>query len=152
MTELDTRKADNDALTNLDERKVDKVDGKGLSTNDYTNEEKIKLAGIESGAQVNDPNTVIDGSYVHTDNNYTTAEKNKLAGVEEGAQVNAPNTVIDENYVHTDNNYTTVDKNKLAGIESGAQKNTVTSVAGKTGDITINIDDVSGLQDELDSK
>lgn len=152
MNDLETRKADNNALTNLDERKVDKINGKGLSTNDYTNDEKVKLAGVEPGAQVNDPNTVIDGSYVHTDNNYTTAEKNKLAGIEDGAQVNAPNTVIDENYVHTDNNYTTVDKNKLAGIEAGAQKNTVTSVAGKTGDITIDIDNVSGLQDALDGK
>jgi hypothetical protein len=33
--------------------KVDKVTGKGLSTNDYTNDEKNKLAGIETGAQVN---------------------------------------------------------------------------------------------------
>ena len=33
--------------------KVDKVAGKGLSTNDYTTAEKTKLAGIESGAQVN---------------------------------------------------------------------------------------------------
>lgn len=33
--------------------KVDKVDGKGLSTNDYTSDEKTKLAGIETGAQVN---------------------------------------------------------------------------------------------------
>ncbi len=33
--------------------KVDKVDGKGLSTNDYTTEEKNKLAGIENGAQAN---------------------------------------------------------------------------------------------------
>lgn len=32
---------------------VAKVDGKGLSTNDYTTDEKNKLAGIESGAQVN---------------------------------------------------------------------------------------------------
>lgn len=30
----------------LNETKVDKVEGKGLSTNDYTNEEKAKLAGI----------------------------------------------------------------------------------------------------------
>lgn len=30
--------------------KVDKVDGKGFSTNDYTDEEKTKLAGIETGA------------------------------------------------------------------------------------------------------
>lgn len=33
--------------------KVDKIDGKGLSTNDYTTEEKTKLAGIEAGAEVN---------------------------------------------------------------------------------------------------
>ena len=33
--------------------KVDKVTGKGLSTNDYTTDEKNKLNGIQSGAQVN---------------------------------------------------------------------------------------------------
>ena len=35
--------------------KVDKVQGKQLSTNDYTNADKNKLAGIETGAQVNKP-------------------------------------------------------------------------------------------------
>lgn len=35
------------------EGKVDKVAGKGLSTNDYTDEDKFKLAGIETGAEVN---------------------------------------------------------------------------------------------------
>lgn len=33
--------------------KVDVVTGKGLSTEDYTTEEKTKLSGIESGAEVN---------------------------------------------------------------------------------------------------
>lgn len=33
--------------------KVDKVSGKDLSTNDYTDEDKEKLDGIESGAEVN---------------------------------------------------------------------------------------------------
>lgn len=33
--------------------KVDKVEGKGLSTNDYTTAEKQKLAGIATGAEVN---------------------------------------------------------------------------------------------------
>lgn len=33
--------------------KVDKETGKGLSTNDYTNAEKTKLAGIAEGAEVN---------------------------------------------------------------------------------------------------
>ena len=33
--------------------KVDKISGKGLSTNDYTTDEKTKLSGIESNAEVN---------------------------------------------------------------------------------------------------
>ena len=37
----------------LREGKVDKVSGKGLSANDYTDAEKSKLAGIAAGAQVN---------------------------------------------------------------------------------------------------
>lgn len=44
-------KADS-AIQSVDD-KVDKVVGKGLSTNDYTTEEKTKLTGIEDGAQVN---------------------------------------------------------------------------------------------------
>lgn len=78
--------------------KVDKVSGKGLSTNDFTTAEKNKLAGIASGAEVNvqsdwnqvtttaddyiknkPQNLVQDASYVHTDNNYTTEDKNKVA-------------------------------------------------------------------------
>ena len=40
-------------IKNLLNTKVDKVDGKGLSTNDYTSDEKTKLANIATGAQVN---------------------------------------------------------------------------------------------------
>ncbi len=40
------------------DEKVDKEDGKGLSTNDYTTEEKEKLAGIEAGADVNTVDSV----------------------------------------------------------------------------------------------
>ena len=42
-----------DALTTISGNKVDKVEGKDLSTNDYTTDEKNKLAGIEAGAKVN---------------------------------------------------------------------------------------------------
>lgn len=38
---------------NAVDNKVDKVTGKGLSTNDYTTVEKNKLSGIAAGAQVN---------------------------------------------------------------------------------------------------
>ena len=35
-------------ISNLDTNKVDKVNGKGLSTNDYTNEDKAKLDSLEN--------------------------------------------------------------------------------------------------------
>ena len=70
-------------VNNLLAQKVDKVAGKSLTTNDYTNADKNKLAGIEAGANnyVLPSNVVQDDSYVHTENNYTTLEKNKLAGL-----------------------------------------------------------------------
>ena len=40
------------------------------------------------------------------------------------------------------NDYTTTEKNKLSRIESGAEVNTVTSVAGKTGAVTLDKSDV----------
>jgi hypothetical protein len=40
-------------IKGLDDDKVDKEVGKVLSTNDYTTDEKNKLAGIEAGAEVN---------------------------------------------------------------------------------------------------
>jgi hypothetical protein len=42
-----------EAVYNSLSGKVDKVSGKGLSTNDYTTAEKNKLNGIASGAEVN---------------------------------------------------------------------------------------------------
>lgn len=40
----------------INEQKVDKVEGKGLSTNDYTTEQKNKLAGIDAEAN----KTIVD--------------------------------------------------------------------------------------------
>ena len=54
--------------------KVDKVDGKGLSTNDYTANEKTKLANIASGAQVN----VLEGIQKNGD---TVQIVNKIANI-----------------------------------------------------------------------
>lgn len=52
--------------------KVDKVDGKGLSTNDYTTDEKNKLSGIASGAEVN-----VQADWNITDANSDDYIKNK---------------------------------------------------------------------------
>lgn len=72
--------------------KVDKVEGKGLSTNDFTNEDKQKLDSLTPGGGVtnfedlqNIPENlkpyetlVHDANYNHTDNNYTDADKAKI--------------------------------------------------------------------------
>jgi len=52
--------------------KVDKVTGKGLSTNDFTTAEKNKLSGIESGAQVN----TITGVKGNAESSYRTGNVN----------------------------------------------------------------------------
>lgn len=53
------------SLPFIDDNKVDKVTGKGLSTNDYTTTEKNKLAGIADGAN----KTVIDSAMSSTSTN-----------------------------------------------------------------------------------
>lgn len=55
----------NFATTTALDSKVDKVTGKGLSTNDYTTAEKDKLASIESGAN----KTVVDTALSSTSTN-----------------------------------------------------------------------------------
>jgi hypothetical protein len=52
--------------------KVDKVTGKGLSTEDYTASEKSKLSGIQSGAEVN-----VQSDWNQTDNAQDDFIKNK---------------------------------------------------------------------------
>lgn len=67
----------NDLQTGLNEKlenKVDKEDGKGLSTNDFTDAEKLKLAGIEEGAQVN-----VQSDYAQYDSSKPDYVKNRLA-------------------------------------------------------------------------
>lgn len=53
LNSASTNPVQNSAIYNALNNKVDKENGKGLSTNDYTAEEKTKLSGIEAGAEVN---------------------------------------------------------------------------------------------------
>lgn len=59
----------------LESGKVDKVSGKGLSTEDYTTAEKTKLSGIEAGAEVN----IIEE--VKVNNTALTPDANKSVNV-----------------------------------------------------------------------
>ncbi len=100
--------------------KVDKVSGKGLSANDFTDTLKNKLDGIAAGAQVN----VIEGVNV---NGTAVTPTNKIVNLTIPTKLtdltNDGNFVTDANYVHTDNNFTTTLLNKLNGIASGAEVN-----------------------------
>lgn len=100
--------------------KVDKVSGKGLSTNDFTNAYKTKLDGIATGAQVN----VIEGINV---NGSAVTPTGKIANLTIPTKLtdltNDGNFVTDADYVHTDNNFTTALLEKLNGIAAGAEAN-----------------------------
>lgn len=68
------------AVTNALDNKVDKVDGKGLSTNDYTTDEKTKLLGIETGANKTTVDTALSTTSTNPVQNKAvkTALDNKL--------------------------------------------------------------------------
>lgn len=97
--------------------KVDKVTGKGLSTNDYTTEEKSKLAGIEAGAEVNVIETIkVNGAALSitgtkevdiavptgalaskdkvAEADLEEAVKDKLNAISEGGQVSVENIIV----------------------------------------------------------
>jgi len=59
------------AVSNLDGNKVDKVAGKQLSTEDYSTDEKNKLNGVAAGAQVNVLENLTLGGTALTKNNKT---------------------------------------------------------------------------------
>ena len=124
-------------IKNALSNKVDKVDGKGLSSNDYTSEEKTKLSGIATGAQVN----VLEGIQV---NGTSISAVNKIANINVPTKYsdlsNDNNTVTDSSYVHTDNNYTTAEKSKLEAIASGAEVNQNAFSNVKVGSTTVSAD------------
>ena len=93
--------------------KVDKVTGKDLSTNDFTDACKTKLQGIDDQAN----KTIVDNALDSTSSNpvQNSVIKNALDGkvsTENGKGLST-------------NDYTTTEKNKLAGIESQANKTVV---------------------------
>ena len=108
------------------ETKVDKVSGKGLSTNDYTNAEKTKLAGIETGAN----KTIVDEQL-------STSSTNPVQNKAVAASLNAKVNIILGKGLST-NDYTNAEKNLVTTIPDKADKTYVdTQLATK-------VDKVSG--------
>lgn len=112
------------------------VKGKGLSANDFTDELLNKLnstattAGLESLTKdVNDLKALIEADSDGAINKFNEIVA-FLAGIEDTQTLKPVIADVAAN------------KAKLADIEAGAQKNTVTSVAGKTGAVTLTKTDV----------
>ena len=137
--------------------KVDKVEGKSLTSNDFTDEYKQKLNDIEEYAQrnliehiyINGTEaipSVIDGkanSLAIRLSSLTPEEEEKLRGIEQNAQVNTIEHVFlneEELTIKTVKTlpksvnielipYTEQEQQKLADIQAGAQVNTIQSIS-----------------------
>ena len=106
--------------------KVDKIDGKGLSTNDFTNDLQSKLTNLPSTAAEN----IIESISVNnTAQTITSKNVNITVPTATSDLTNDSNFAVDASYVHTDNNYTTTEKTKLGGIEAGAEVNVLESIS-----------------------
>lgn len=137
----------------LDTEYVEQETGKGLSSNDYTNTEKTKLAGIDSGAEVNVIESITVNGVTATisgksasvtiptgDGAISQISVNGVAQtVTQGAvDISVPtqvsdlsdgaNVVKDANYVHTDVNFTSAKDTKLTGIATGAEVNKIDKI------------------------
>ena len=87
--------------------------------NNFGDDAKNKLDGIQSGAQQN-----VQSNWNETNASSDAYIKNKPSIPTKTSDItNDSNFVSDASYVHTDNNFTTTLKNKLDGIAAGAEVN-----------------------------
>ena len=108
------------------ESKVDKIDGKSLTSNDFTDELKQKLEEIEAGAQRNSiEHILLNGSEIRPTtiedvpntinlqiNEFNINAQNKLANIEAEAQVNKIEKIV------YDGEEVSIDANKTVSIIS----------------------------------
>lgn len=161
--------------------KVDKIEGKGLSTNDYTNQEKEQVAKI-SNIETTLANKVDkDGDKVLSDNNFSDGDKtnvNKIPTIEsdittiegnistiEGdidtinENISTINTELDTKVdkdgskVLSDNNYTTAEKEQVAKIATieSDLETKVDKIDGKSLSTNDFTNDLKTKLDELDT-
>lgn len=144
---------------------VEAVEGKGLSTSDYTADEKIKLAGISQNAEANaiksisfndtliepddnkNVNIVIDTVSDDADGLMSVADKTKLDGIAEGAE---PNVTPDWNAAegtdgYIDNKPTIPSTAADVGAAPADHTHTAADVGAAPAEHTHTQDDVEGL-------
>lgn len=131
--------------------KVDKVEGKGLSTNDYTTAEKNKLGGIAQGAEVNQNAFATVAVKVGTTATNVVADtKTDTVTFIQGSNITltpdatndtitiaAKDTTYSDATTSTHGLMSTGDKTKLNGIAAGAEVNQNAFSNVKVGQTTI---------------
>ena len=124
LDDYSTTEQMNEAIATAIANKVDKVEGKGLSTEDFTTALKEKLVALPEGAEANYVKSVSD--------EFTVSEESKLE-VKEIAPAKVtglPDALagkVDkvEGKGLSANDYTNEEKEKLGGVEAGANKNLI---------------------------
>lgn len=119
-------------ISSLQSGKVDKVTGKGLSENDFTDTYKGNVDSNTSARHSHSNKSVLDNITSTDISNWNNKSNfsgdyddltNKPSIPENTSDLtNDSNFVSDASYVHTDNNFTTAEKEKLADLENGASE------------------------------
>ena len=131
--------------------KVSVVEGKGLSTEDYTSEEKTKLAGIAAGAQVNVIDGVSDEFEINAEGKVLGVKgiaSSKITGLDTSLEGKV-DKVVGSSLV-PDGDITKLQG--LANIKSVASGELQISETGELGVSAIDASKVTGLSESLDSK
>ena len=128
----------NAAITEAIKNKVDAVEGKGLSTNDFTTELKTKLEGMNADGEKNVVSSVSDEFSVSAEGKLGLASvgMDKVTGL---AAALAGKVSVEDGKGLSANDFTTELKTKLEGVESGAQVNLIETV--KVNGVALNIAD-----------
>ncbi len=146
----------------VDDQLADKADvvvGKGLSSNDYTDAEKAKLAGVELLSNKNqangypglNANSKIDVSQlpaITINTVYSVASQTAQLALAATQGDVAIRTDVSKNFIHNGGSAGDItDWSEMAspGVD-------VTSVNGKTGVVSIGISDITNLQSSLNDK
>jgi hypothetical protein len=137
--------------------KVDKIEGKGLSTEDYTSAEKTKLSGIEAGAEVNQnafSNIKVGTTTIAADSKTDTLELTAGTGI-----TLTPDATNDKVTVSVASapKLTTARTISLSGDVSGSTSfngSANVTITATVADDSHNhvISNIDGLQDALDAK
>lgn len=125
-----------DGVTTALANKVDKVQGKVLSDNNFTNAQKDKLTnlaniyGVGTGLQLDQQTNILSATAPHIDVDSamsSTSENPVQNKVITGALADKVDKVSGK--VLSDNNFSNADKQKLDGIDQGAEVNDISTIS-----------------------